>query len=199
MSLKIFCIFQTCLALKHTFSPGAKYEFNILGGKGLSLLWSLYTPSERPCDTKVPLGLVPGTLLWACVWAFLGHRGGTRVAPGMVPLRNPKGTSRKACLENPEISNYLQEILIRLDGSPLKTLESKLSFPATGPPDPRRVFEGFLKVSLKGSLKGFLKGSRTCHPKDPSKPLLKRLQEPSKTLQRPLQRPFWGPGACSRK
>ena len=35
-------------------------------------------------------------------WAFLGQRGGTRVAPGTVPLRNPKGTSRKACLENPD-------------------------------------------------------------------------------------------------
>ena len=47
----------------------------------------------------MPSGLVPGTLLWAYFWAFLGQRGGTRVAPGTVPLRNPEGTSRKACLE----------------------------------------------------------------------------------------------------
>ena len=31
---------------------------------------------------------------------------------------------------------------------------SRLSFPATGPPDPRRVSEGSLKGSLKASLKG---------------------------------------------
>ena len=37
---------------------------------------------------------------------------------------------------------------------------SKLSFPATGTPDPGRVSEGFEKGSLKGSLKGFLKGFR---------------------------------------
>ena len=30
--------------------------------------------------------------------------GGTRVALGTVPLQNPKGTSRKACSENPELS-----------------------------------------------------------------------------------------------
>ena len=30
---------------------------------------------------------------------------------------------------------------------------------------------------------GFLKGPRTCQPKDPSKPLAERLQEPSKTFQ----------------
>ena len=29
---------------------------------------------------------------------------------------------------------------------------SRLSFPATGPPDPGRVSEGFQKGSLKGSL-----------------------------------------------
>ena len=43
-------------------------------------------------------------------------------------------------------------------------LDSRLSFPATGPPDPVRVSEGFQKGSLKGSqkgsLKGFLKGFR---------------------------------------
>ena len=50
----------------------------------------------------MPSGLVPGTLLWTYFWVFLGHQEGTRVAPGMVSRRNPKGTSRKACLENPE-------------------------------------------------------------------------------------------------
>ena len=57
---------------------------------------------SKPCNTNVPSGLVPRTLLWTYFWAFLGHRGGTRVAPGTVPLRNPKGTSRKACLEKPD-------------------------------------------------------------------------------------------------
>ena len=37
---------------------------------------------------------------------------------------------------------------------------SQLSFPATEPPDPRRVSEGFPKGFLKGSLKGSLKGFR---------------------------------------
>ena len=37
----------------------------------------------------------------------------------------------------------------------LKALASRLSFPATEPPDPRRVSEGFQKGFLKGSLKGF--------------------------------------------
>ena len=32
----------------------------------------------------------------------------------------------------------------------LESLESRLSFPATGPPDPKRVSEGFQKGSLKG-------------------------------------------------
>ena len=32
----------------------------------------------------------------------------------------------------------------------LDTLVSRLSFPATGPPDPGRVSEGFEKGSLKG-------------------------------------------------
>ena len=31
----------------------------------------------------------------------------------------------------------------------------KTFIPATEPPDPRRVYEGFMKGSLKGSLKGF--------------------------------------------
>ena len=31
------------------------------------------------------------------------------MAPGTVPLQNPKGTSRKACLENPE-SGYGQRL-----------------------------------------------------------------------------------------
>ena len=36
-----------------------------------------------------------------------GKRYRTRVAPGTVPLLNPEGTSRKACLENPEITTEL--------------------------------------------------------------------------------------------
>ena len=57
---------------------------------------------------------------------------------------------------------------------------SRLSFPATEAPDPRRVSEG--------ASEGFLKGPRTCQLKDPSKTLQKRLQKP-------LLKPFWGPGA----
>ena len=37
-------------------------------------------------------------------------------------------------------------------------INSRLSFPATEPPDPRRVSEGFQKGSLKGSLKGVSEG-----------------------------------------
>ena len=71
------------------------------------------TSQQERHDTNVPSGLVPGTLLWAYFWAFLGHRGGTSVAPGTVRLRNLKGTSRKACLENPD----------RLRGSKLEIRE----------------------------------------------------------------------------
>ena len=74
----------------------------------------------------------------------------------------------------------------------LVTLQSRLSFPATGPPDPGRVSEGYQKGSLKGSLKGFWRGQ----PRTPSK----TLQSP---LQRPLLKQFWNPsgvgGSCSRK
>ena len=35
-----------------------------------------------------------------------------------------------------------------------RSMDSRLSFPATGPPDPGRVSEGSVKGSLKGSLKG---------------------------------------------
>ena len=34
-------------------------------------------------------------------------------------------------------------------------IKSRLSFPATEPPDPRNGSEGFQKGSLRGSLKGF--------------------------------------------
>ena len=60
-------------------------------------------------------------------------------------------------------------------------LESRLSFPATEPPDARRVAEG----SLKGSLKGFRRGQ--------ARTLQNPFKNPSKTLQRPLQRPFRDP------
>ena len=39
-------------------------------------------------------------------------------------------------------------------------LDSRLSFPATEPPDPRRVSEGFEKGSPKGCPKGSQKGLR---------------------------------------
>ena len=80
------------------------------GAKGLSLVRSLCTPWEALRNKNLAIqtclrGLVPGTLLWIYFWAFLGHRGGTRVAPGTAPLPNPKGTSRKAWLEKPDNSN----------------------------------------------------------------------------------------------
>ena len=81
------------------------------------------TSQQEPCDTNVPLGLVPGTLLWTYFWAFLGHRGGTRVAPGTVPLRNPKGTSRKACLENPDVCTNSTANQAVLDGVPQTGLQ----------------------------------------------------------------------------
>ena len=52
----------------------------------------------------MPSGLVPGTLLWAHFWRVLGAtwRDQPEGGPGTVPLRNPEGTSRKTCLENPD-------------------------------------------------------------------------------------------------
>ena len=102
------CIFQTCLALKRAFQPGTEYVFKAFsGGKGavpgtVPLHTLGGTSQQEPCDTNVPSGLVPGTLLWTYFGHSWGKRYRTRVAPGTVPLRNPKGTSRKACLENPE-------------------------------------------------------------------------------------------------
>ena len=49
-------------------------------------------------------------------------------------------------------------------------LESRLSFPATGPPDPGNVSEGVSEGVFEGSLKGFRRG-----------PLLKPFQNPSET------------------
>ena len=40
-----------------------------------------------------------------------------------------------------------------------------------------------LAQRMKGFLKGALKGSRTCQPKDPSKPLQDALKNPSKTFR----------------
>ena len=53
---------------------------------------------------------------------------------------------------------------------------SRLSCPATEPPDPRRVSEGVSE--------GFFKGSCTFQPKDTSKPLQDAFKNPSKTLSR---------------
>ena len=63
------------------------------------------TSQQGPCDTNVPSRLVPGTLLWTYFGVFLGHRGGTRVAPGTVSLRDPKGTLRNACWKALNIFN----------------------------------------------------------------------------------------------
>ena len=85
---------------------------SLLGGKGavsgtVPLHTLRGTSQQEPCDTNVPSGLVPARhVSLDFFWAFLGHREGTRVAPGTEPLRNPKGTSRKACLENPDISKF---------------------------------------------------------------------------------------------
>ena len=60
------------------------------------------TSQQEPCDSSLPSGLVPGTLLWTYFGHSWGKRYRTRVTPGTVPLRNPNRTERKACLENPE-------------------------------------------------------------------------------------------------
>ena len=44
------------------------------------------------------------------------------------------------------------------EGQGIESLVSRLSFPATGPPDPGRVLEGVSEGVSEGSLKGFLKG-----------------------------------------
>ena len=51
-------------------------------------------------------------------------------------------------------SKTRREGLYDMGSVSLEAVESRLSFPATGPPDPGRVSEGF----QKGSPKGFLKG-----------------------------------------
>ena len=61
---------------------------------------------------------------------------------------------------------------------------SRLSFPATGPPDPGRVSEGFQKGSPKGSLKvfeGLQKGFRRGPRQTPYKTLQKPFKNPSET------------------
>ena len=108
------------------------------------------------------------------------------------PLRDPLGES---------FSSQRLSVLL-----PFIVLLSRLAFPATEPPDPRRVYEGVSEGVYEGVSKGFLKRPRNCPPKDPSKP----FKKPSRTLQRPLQRrlqrplqrrkrrtlqkPFWGLG-----
>ena len=73
---------------------------------------------------------------------------------------------------------------------------SRLSFPATEPPDPRRVSEGFNPRTPEGFQKGFRRVSEGF-----SKGFRRVLEgvsrgpfaNPSKTLQRPLLRPFLKP------
>ena len=90
--LFLFWVFQTCVLLKSAFPPGTRYfSKHLPRGKGLS--W--YGPSAHPGKHFT------ARTLWTYFGAFLGRRGGTRVAPGTVPLRNPKGTSPIRCLESP--------------------------------------------------------------------------------------------------
>ena len=65
------------------------------------------------------------------------------------------------------------------------TVGSRLSFPATEPPDARRVSEGF----QKGAQKGSLKGSRRVSEGFEKGPEL----TPSKTLRKPFIDPFRDP------
>ena len=110
MRQTFFCIFQTCLALKRAFQPGTKYVFKTFSGER-GCPW--YGPSAPPgrhfamrtLGYKRAFGAGTRYASFGFFGAFLGQRGGTRVAPGTVPLRNPKGTSRKACLENPDFCN----------------------------------------------------------------------------------------------
>ena len=56
------------------------------------------------------------------------------------------------CLAYEDAPTTFSEFLCAFGDIPL---HSRLSFPATEPPDPRRVSEGFQKGFLKGSLRVF--------------------------------------------
>ena len=111
-TLSLFSIFQGCLPLKRAFVPGT-VPLPTLGS----------TSQQEPCNTDVPSGWYKGqgTLLWTCLWAFLGHRGGTRMAPCTVPLRNPKSTSRRARLKNPDLWSWTMTPSYSLLGNFLRT------------------------------------------------------------------------------
>ena len=91
-----FWIFQTCLPLKRAFPPGTKHvlKTNFEGREGLSLAWSLCTLWEA---LHIKNLVIPTCLrgCWTSFWAFLGHRGGTRVARGTHVRVFGKGVSEK--------------------------------------------------------------------------------------------------------
>ena len=94
---------QTCLH----FLLGNKYVFvSTFGGKGavpgtvpLHTLGS--TTQQEPCNTNMPSGLVPGTLLWTYCWAFLGHRGGERDGDWYGTSAKPEGHFTKGMFGKP--------------------------------------------------------------------------------------------------
>ena len=95
-------------------------------------------------------------------------------------IRSTMATLPDHCGSSAHIKNIIWSVEYRTN-TKIKTF-----IPATEPPDPRRVSEGFLEGSLKGSLKGssegisegFLKGSAEGPFKKPSK-----RKSPSKTFQ----------------
>ena len=94
----------------------------------------------------------------------------------------------------------MKDIRLRLLG----LQDSRLSFPATEPPDRRRVPEGFQKGSVKGSLKGFRrvvegfwKAFRRGQPRTLLKPFETPSETPSETPFETLLKPFWGPGSVA--
>ena len=99
--------FQTCLALKRASQPGTKYVFKHFREKRGCPWYGPFTHPRRHFSIRTlryQRAFGAGTR-YASLDIFLGileASAGTRVAPVTVPLRNPKGTSQKACLENPE-------------------------------------------------------------------------------------------------
>ena len=91
-----------------------------------------------------------------------------------------------------------------------ESIESRLSFPATGPPRPGTDFKApgsLTHHEFRRFLEGFSKGSRRRFEAVLKGPSADPFRNPSKTLQEPFRDPFRNPfrnpsgvrGSCSRK
>ena len=90
------------------------------------------------------------------------------MAPGTVPLRNPKGTSRKACLEKPEFS---PQVRLKID---VDREEKSIQRPVLGnQPAPYRGLSGppgpKCRKSLENLSQGLRPGTPKKSPKSPEK------------------------------